>query len=150
MACGAGWSRPWPHVWVLSPVSYRLLHPHPLCLGDGLWGWLEQAVTTRVGSVSSFLQVGPSGLSPVGIQLWISCSAFSFKPEMEFLDINLTKESSLFLHAIQMQMTSHNVWNMSLFKHFFKVLSLYLEARIRIRIRIKVKGKSKRSSAPFG
>ncbi len=33
------------------------LHPHPLCLGDGLWGWLEQAVTTRVGSVSSFLQI---------------------------------------------------------------------------------------------
>ncbi len=26
-----------------------------------------------------------------------------------------------------------NVWNMSLFEHFFKVLSLYLEARIRIR-----------------
>ena len=27
---------------------------------------------------------------------------------------------------------------MSLFEHFFKVLSLYLEARIRVRIRIKV------------
>jgi hypothetical protein len=30
---------------------------------------------------------------------------------------------------------------MCLFKPFFKVLSLYLEARIRIRIRIKVKGR---------
>jgi hypothetical protein len=30
------------------------------------------------------------------------------------------------------------VWNMRLFEHFFKVLSLYLEARILIRIRIKV------------
>jgi hypothetical protein len=29
----------------------------------------------------------------------------------------------------------------SLFEHFFKVLSLYLEARILIRIRIKVKGR---------
>ncbi len=36
------------------------------------------------------------------------------------------------------QMTSQNVWNMSLFEHFFEVLSLYLEAGIRIRIRIKV------------
>jgi hypothetical protein len=31
-----------------------------------------------------------------------------------------------------------NVWNMRLFEHFFKVLSLYLEARTLIRIRIKV------------
>jgi hypothetical protein len=38
-------------------------------------------------------------------------------------------------------MTSQNVWKMSLFQHFFKVLSLHLEARIRIRIRIKVKGR---------
>ncbi len=35
-------------------------------------------------------------------------------------------------------MTSQNVWTMSLFEHFFKILSLYLEARIRIRSRIKV------------
>jgi hypothetical protein len=34
-------------------------------------------------------------------------------------------------------LTSQNVWNMRLFEHFFKVLSLYLEARCRIRIRIK-------------
>jgi hypothetical protein len=34
-------------------------------------------------------------------------------------------------------MTSQNVWNMSLFEHFVKVLSLYLEARIRIRIKVK-------------
>jgi hypothetical protein len=34
-------------------------------------------------------------------------------------------------------MTSQNVWNMSLFEHFFKGLSLYWEARIRIRIRVK-------------
>jgi hypothetical protein len=30
---------------------------------------------------------------------------------------------------------------MSLFEHFFNVLSLHLEARIRIQIRIKVKGR---------
>ncbi len=37
---------------------------------------------------------------------------------------------------INLQMTSQqNVWNMSLFEHFFKVMSLYLEARIRIRIK---------------
>ncbi len=30
---------------------------------------------------------------------------------------------------------------MSLFEYFFKVFSLYMEARIRIRIRIKVKGR---------
>jgi hypothetical protein len=38
---------------------------------------------------------------------------------------------------ISLQMTSQNVWNMSLFEHFFKVLSLFLEARIRIRIEVK-------------
>jgi hypothetical protein len=43
---------------------------------------------------------------------------------------------------INLQMTSQNVWNMSLFEHFFKVLSLYLEARIRVRIRIKETGRS--------
>ncbi len=40
---------------------------------------------------------------------------------------------------INIEMTSQTVWNMSLFEPFFKVLSLYLKARIRIRIRIKVK-----------
>jgi hypothetical protein len=34
-------------------------------------------------------------------------------------------------------MTSQNVWNMSLFEHCFKVLSLYLDDRIRIRIKMK-------------
>ena len=34
-----------------------------------------------------------------------------------------------------LQMTSQNAWNMSLFEHFFKLLSPYLEARIRIRIK---------------
>ncbi len=38
-------------------------------------------------------------------------------------------------------MTSQNLWNVSLFKHFFKVLSLYLETRIRIHICIKVQGR---------
>jgi hypothetical protein len=33
-------------------------------------------------------------------------------------------------------MKSQDVWNMSVFEHFFKGLSLYLEARIWIRIRI--------------
>jgi hypothetical protein len=42
---------------------------------------------------------------------------------------------------INLQMTNQNVWNMSLFEYFFKVSSLYLEARIRIRICIKVKGR---------
>jgi hypothetical protein len=42
---------------------------------------------------------------------------------------------------INLQMTSQNVWNMSLFKHFLKVLSFYLEARIRIRIQIRIKVK---------
>jgi hypothetical protein len=42
---------------------------------------------------------------------------------------------------ISLQMTSQNVWKMSLFEHFFKVLRLYLEARIRIRIRTEVKGR---------
>jgi hypothetical protein len=36
-----------------------------------------------------------------------------------------------------LQMTSQNVWNMSLSEHFFKVLSLYLAARIQIRIKVK-------------
>jgi hypothetical protein len=49
------------------------------------------------------------------------------------------KVISLIRININLQMTSQNVWNVSLFEHFFKVLSLYLEARIRIRI--KVKGK---------
>ncbi len=51
---------------------------------------------------------------------------------------------------INLQMTSQNVWKMSLFEHFFKVLSLNLESRIpdpephqceryrRIRTRIRV------------
>jgi hypothetical protein len=45
---------------------------------------------------------------------------------------------------INLQMTSQNVWNMSLFEHVSHgFLSFYLEARIRIRIciRIKVKGR---------
>jgi hypothetical protein len=39
-----------------------------------------------------------------------------------------------------LQMTSQNVWNLSLFEHFFKgfELSLYLDARIRIRIRVNL------------
>jgi hypothetical protein len=43
--------------------------------------------------------------------------------------------------SINLQITSLNISNICLFEHFFKVLSLYLEARIRIRIRIKVKGR---------
>jgi hypothetical protein len=35
-------------------------------------------------------------------------------------------------------MASQNVWNLSLFEHFFKGFSLYFEARIWIRIRIRV------------
>jgi hypothetical protein len=38
---------------------------------------------------------------------------------------------------ISLQMTSQNVRNMSLFEHFFKVLSFYSQARIRIRIRFQ-------------
>ncbi len=38
---------------------------------------------------------------------------------------------------INLQITSQNVWNMSLFEHFFKVLILYMEARIRICIKVK-------------
>jgi hypothetical protein len=40
---------------------------------------------------------------------------------------------------IILKMTSKNVWKMSLFEHFFKVLSLYLEVWIRIRNRTKEK-----------
>jgi hypothetical protein len=36
-----------------------------------------------------------------------------------------------------LQITRQNVRNKSLFEHFFKVLSLYMEARIRIRIKMK-------------
>jgi hypothetical protein len=36
---------------------------------------------------------------------------------------------------VNLQMTSQNVWKMSLFEHFVKVLSLYLKPRIRIQIR---------------
>jgi hypothetical protein len=39
---------------------------------------------------------------------------------------------------MSLHMTSQNVWNMSLFEHFFNGLSLCLEARIWIRIRISV------------
>jgi hypothetical protein len=39
---------------------------------------------------------------------------------------------------INLQMTSQNVWNMSLFEHFFKVLRHYLETMFRIRIEEKV------------
>ena len=35
------------------------------------------------------------------------------------------------------QATSLNVWSMSIFEHFFKVLSLYLQDRIQIRIKVK-------------
>ncbi len=40
-------------------------------------------------------------------------------------------------------MTNQNVWNISLFGHIFKGLSLYLEARIWIRIRIRIRMKSR-------
>jgi hypothetical protein len=41
----------------------------------------------------------------------------------------------------QFAMKSQNVWNMSLFEHFFKVYNLFLAARIWVWIRIKVKGR---------
>jgi hypothetical protein len=58
---------------------------------------------------------------------------------------------------IKLQMTSQNVWNMSLFEYFFKVLSLFLEARIRvnikgtsrIRIRIKVTSRFRNTAGVF-
>jgi hypothetical protein len=40
---------------------------------------------------------------------------------------------------INLQMTSQNVWDMSLFEHFFMSLNLHLEARIWIRIRIRTR-----------
>jgi hypothetical protein len=40
---------------------------------------------------------------------------------------------------ISLQITSQNVWNLSLFLHFYKGLSLYLEARIWIRIRKRIR-----------
>jgi hypothetical protein len=46
------------------------------------------------------------------------------------------------LNHINLQMTSQNVWIMSLIDHFFKGLSLYLEARIWIRIQNLIKVKS--------
>jgi hypothetical protein len=42
----------------------------------------------------------------------------------------------------RLQMTSQNLWNMSLFEHFFKGLSLNLNARIWIRIWICMGEKS--------
>jgi hypothetical protein len=62
------------------------------------------------------------------------------------------------IHIIVMswiRMTSQNVWAMSLFEHFFKVFSFYLEARIRIRIkmtsriRIRIKGMQIRNKQCF-
>jgi hypothetical protein len=47
------------------------------------------------------------------------------------------KGISLIRIRITLQMTSQNVWNMSLFEHFFKDLSLYLEARIRMPTTVK-------------
>ncbi len=40
---------------------------------------------------------------------------------------------------INLQMTTQNVWKMSLFEHFFKGLSLYLEAKIRIRVKSRIR-----------
>jgi hypothetical protein len=37
---------------------------------------------------------------------------------------------------IFLQMTRKNVWDMRIFEHFFKVMSLYSEAWIRIRIKV--------------
>ncbi len=42
---------------------------------------------------------------------------------------------------INLQMTSQHEWHMSLFEHFLKSLSHYLEARIRIQIHIRVKSR---------
>ncbi len=42
---------------------------------------------------------------------------------------------------IDLQIKSQNARTISLFEHFFKVLSLYLEAKIQIRFRIKMKGR---------
>jgi hypothetical protein len=39
---------------------------------------------------------------------------------------------------INLQMTSQNVLNMTIFEHFFKDWDLYMEARIRIRLQIKM------------
>jgi hypothetical protein len=59
------------------------------------------------------------------------------------LDPNPHQSDSYIGIRIILQMTSQNVWKMSLFEHFFEVLSLYLEARIRIRIRIRIEVKSR-------
>jgi hypothetical protein len=42
------------------------------------------------------------------------------------IHINVTSWIRIRIHV---QITIHKVWNMSLFEHFFKHLSLYLEAR---------------------
>jgi hypothetical protein len=47
------------------------------------------------------------------------------------------KVISWFRIRINLQMMSQNVRNRSLFEHYFKVLSLYLEATIRIRSKEK-------------
>jgi hypothetical protein len=44
---------------------------------------------------------------------------------------------------INLQMTSQNVWNMSLIEHFCKGMNIYLEARIWIRIQIRIRVKSR-------
>ncbi len=52
---------------------------------------------------------------------------------ISWIRIRIKVASWIRIH-ISLPTTSQSVWNVSLFEHFFKVFSLYLEARIRIRI----------------
>ncbi len=69
------------------------------------------------------------------IRFWIRMDPHQLKGRMR---IRIKIISWNRIH-IKIQMKSQNAWNMSLFEHFLKVLSLYLEASIRIRIGFHIK-----------
>jgi hypothetical protein len=85
---------------------------------------------------------------PVPVPIMVKRSVVDPDPEPHQIKIMIRiriKVISWIRIRITLQMTSEssNVRNMSLFEHFFKGLSLYLEARIWIQIRIRIRVKSR-------
>jgi hypothetical protein len=96
------------------------VHPHP-----------QQAEP----KIPSLLNACEKGESPVVLPvLWIRIKVNSWiRIRLKVISRNRIRI------RINLQMTDQNILNMSLFEHFLKGLSLYLEARIRIRIRIRMR-----------
>ncbi len=97
--------------------------------GSGSYWHREKPWKRNTGSWFLFMGTVPF---PSFSSSWLCLHFAQLEP-----DPDLQQSDSWIRIRINLQMTNQNVWNISLFTHFSKVLSLYLVARIRIRIKAK-------------